>query len=136
MVYIDTNVLLDILLHRNGNIYAADALIEATNRNQELAVSATAFTDICYILRKNLKDSKKVLNLATELSKIVVFLPTTDKEIQFSLTAGWEDIEDSIVYATAKEAKCIAIITNNIMDFKKSEIPVYTPEEYVRDTNI
>jgi predicted nucleic acid-binding protein len=41
------------------------------------------------------------------------------------------DYEDRLQYYAALNAKCDMIITENIGDFFFSEIPVYTPKDYI-----
>lgn len=43
-----------------------------------------------------------------------------------------KDFEDAIQYETAVEGKCECIITRNKKDFYFSQIPVFTPEEFIK----
>ena len=42
------------------------------------------------------------------------------------------DFEDAIQYEIAKENQQEIIITRNTKDFRKSDVPVFTPEEYLK----
>ena len=47
------------------------------------------------------------------------------------LNTGFKDYEDSVLYTAGVNAGANAIITRNVKDFTGSELPVYTPEEYL-----
>ena len=71
-VLIDTNIILDVMLKRqpfyeNG----AKILKLSTNENMQEFVSASAITDIYYIVYKNLKNKEMVRELLCKLLKIV-----------------------------------------------------------------
>jgi predicted nucleic acid-binding protein len=54
-----------------------------------------------------------------------------DKIIDLSLDSEFEDFEDAIQYFTAIENGLDLIVTRNLKDFKKSEIPVLTAKDYL-----
>lgn len=56
-----------------------------------------------------------------------VLLNRTD----FLSNSGWKDFEDSVQYSVAKKANCKCIVTRNKKDYKFSDIPVYTPTEFI-----
>jgi hypothetical protein len=51
------------------------------------------------------------------------------------LFSGFRDFEDALQYHCALAANCDIIVTRNVKDFKKAEIPVITPDEYLRILN-
>ena len=55
----------------------------------------------------------------------------TDTVIDMSLSSAFSDFKDGIQYFSALKADCTAIITRNAKDFKKSEIPVLSPDEFL-----
>jgi hypothetical protein len=62
----------------------------------------------------------------------VKILPCNEKIIELGLNSDFNDFEDAVQYFTAIQNKLNAIITRNTKDFKKSEIPVLTAEEYIK----
>ena len=44
---------------------------------------------------------------------------------------AWNDYEDGLQYLCAMNSKSDIIITRNKKDFKLSNIPVYTPQEFL-----
>ncbi|WP_394349362.1 PIN domain-containing protein [Phaeodactylibacter luteus] len=98
----------------------------------ELHVSAVSINNIYYIVRKYL-DHKKAIQAIEELIEMVQVAGTTKIEIIQALKNGFKDFEDSIQYSTALTIDGIeAIITRNVKDYEKSEIAVFTPENYLK----
>ena len=63
---------------------------------------------------------------------LVQVLPVNDKVIQLALNSKFIDFEDAIQYFTAIEAGITVLLTRNIKDYKKAEIPVQTPGQYLQ----
>ena len=59
-------------------------------------------------------------------------LSRVGKEIDLSLVSDKKDFEDSFQYFTALSNAARAIITRNPKDFKGSDIPVMSAEEYIK----
>ena len=51
--------------------------------------------------------------------------------IEKGLNSDFPDFEDSLQYYSALRTECDIIITRNSKDFKKSQIPVMTPDEFL-----
>ena len=51
--------------------------------------------------------------------------------IEKGLNSDFSDFEDSLQYFSALRTECDIIITRNGKDFKKSQIPVMTPDEFL-----
>ena len=43
----------------------------------------------------------------------------------------WNDYEDAVQAATAERIRATAIITRNIKDYRQSQIPAFTPAEFL-----
>ena len=73
-ILVDTNVILDIFQKREpffANSY--QALRKVIESDAECLISASAATDIFYILRKALQSTQKAKNQIEQLSQIVTF---------------------------------------------------------------
>lgn len=151
-ILVDTNVIINFLEDPSSNGCANDDSIlmrNAINKKFIACISASAVTDICYILARSLRESNKTKPLGESLSnkeirekanKMVSVLFTrisiltvTEKEIKDAFTSRWKDVEDAVQYFTAKANKVDAIVTWNKKDFRESDIPVYTPTEYLAE---
>ena len=129
-VFVDTNIVLDLLQKRMGFYEEAQQLFTlADAKAVELYVSALTIANTHYILSKYLKmEARKVLS---KFKVLVEILPTNDKILSLSLTSNFPDFEDAIQYYTAVENEIGFIITRNKKDFIQSTIPILTAREYL-----
>ena len=131
-LFIDTDVIIDFLIDRKP--YSREAAIIFTLIEQKKLkgyASSLTFSNLYYVLRK-LESHKKVISKLDSLSKILIILKVEEQTIRNALASGFPDFEDSIQYYCAIESKKIdSIITRNTKDYKNSEIPVMTPEDYL-----
>ena len=78
-------------------------------------------------------DHKRAIQVIEELIEMVQVVGTTKTEIIQALKNGFKDFEDSIQYSTALTIDGIeAIITRNVKDYERSDIAVFTPENYLK----
>lgn len=47
-------------------------------------------------------------------------------------TSHFRDIEDAMQHYAAMQSECDVIITRNVKDFSQSDIPVFSPDEYLK----
>lgn len=129
---IDTNVILDVLLAREPFVSDAVQVLELSKQNPfEEAVSASAVTDIYYIVQRATKSKEKTRNLIRHLLNIVRIESTGQNEIEEAVQLDWPDFEDAVQYAVASSAKADFIITRNPDDFSNAPITVLTPRQAI-----
>ena len=132
-LFIDTDVIIDFLIDRKP--FSREAAIIFTLIEQKKLKgfsSSLTFSNLYYVLRK-IESHKKVISKLDSLSKMVGILKVEEQTIKNALASGFPDFEDSIQYFSAADSKKIdVIITRNIRDFKKSEIPVMTPGDFLK----
>lgn len=132
-VFIDTNVIIDFLADRSPfSDHAAILFQFATENKIKIYVSAISFNNTYYILRK-VTSHKKALNLLSGIEEYVGIQETNRSIIRQSIKSNFNDFEDAIQYFSAVQIGNIdIIITRNPKDFKKSELPVLSPETTVK----
>lgn len=132
-IFIDTNVIIDFLADRRPfSKYAAILFQLAKEKKIEIFVSVISFNNTYYILRK-VTSHKKALSLISEIEDYVGIQETNQKILRKAIKSGFNDFEDAIQYFSAIELGKIDIITTrDLKDFKKSEIPVLSPETTVK----
>ena len=135
-LFVDANVVLDILGERESFYTSAAKIVTLADAGRvQLVVSAMTYTTVRYVLSKFEGD-----DIAREkIRKFKVLVETTDltdKIIDKGLFSGFRDFEDALQYHCALAANCNIIVTRNVKDFKKAEIPVITPDEYLRIGNM
>jgi len=132
-VFIDTNVIIDFLADREPFSEYAAILFQLAKENKiKIFVSAVSFNNTYYILRK-VTSNKRALSLISEIEGYVGIQETNRNIIQKALKSNFKAFEDAIQYFSAVQLGDIDIITTrDIKDFKKSELPVLSPETTVK----
>jgi predicted nucleic acid-binding protein len=131
-VLIDTNVILDIFLHRELHYDNAMKINILSEKGQIRAyVSSSVITDIYYIAEKELKDRDLVIRLLKNLLKTVRVASVTEDNIYEALDLKWADFEDSVQYVAGQSIFAEYIITRNPNDFADGKIKILLPEEFL-----
>lgn len=130
-VLIDTNVVLDVLLNRDDFVQDAVTILKLPEGSVQKYVSASAITDIYYIARQEIKDKAEVKNLLKTLLQIIHVADVSEDNILTALDSDWSDFEDSVQNAVAESHNYDAVITRNKGDYKKSNLKVFSPKEFL-----
>ena len=131
---IDTNVILDYLLSREGFSEQAKQVLDLAQYSGDFEfVSSSAVTDIFYHARKELKSSFEAQDRILELIKFISIMTVTEQDIRAALKLRWKDFEDAVQYAVAMSNGVDAIITRNVKDFERQDVPVMTPGEFLNN---
>lgn len=135
-LFLDTNIVIDLLGERASFYESAAKIATLADKGKvQIIVSALTYSTVYYILsryEKNevVKEKMRKLKVITETSDL------TDKIIDQGLSSKFEDFEDALQYYCAIKTECNLLITRNGKDFKTSEIPVLTPDEYLNSRKI
>jgi len=130
-VFVDTNVLLDVLAHREP-FYDASAQVWSLAELGEVTayISAISFNNVYYIVRK--VEDKATADRAMRLLRDVFDSVAPDsKVINQAIDSQFGDFEDAVQFHSATRAKAQFLITRNPRDFPRSKLPVVTPEEFL-----
>ena len=131
-VLIDTDVLLDFYLDRKP--FSEDSLqllLKCEQKQFRAFITPVIVANTYYILRRHATHLYVVERLQILLDTISV-LAMDQKQVLTALESKFTDFEDALQYFSAVNSNKIdAIITRNIKDFKKSALPVFTPQEYL-----
>ena len=130
-VFVDTDVVLDLLLERAPFfLHSAELFSLAHRRVVAIHLSAVTFSTLYYFLRKYKGAAHARLKL-TGLRSIVTVLPTDAMIVDQAIASRFADLEDAIQYYTALGADMDVLVTRNTGDFKQAELPVNTPEGFL-----
>ena len=130
-VFIDTNIVLDLLLQRRNFLINAEKIFSLAYKGKiVLYFSALSFGTVTYFLEQKFNKEQTKYKLK-EFAKIVKILPFDKHIIEKSLYSNFKDIEDGYQYFTAKENGIPIIVTRNVKDFLVDDISVVTPEEFL-----
>ncbi len=132
-IFIDTNVILDFLADRAPFSEHAAILFQLANEGKiELYISAISINNTYYILRK-VASHKIAIQLISDLEELVGLQETTRGIIRKALKSNFSDFEDAIQYFSAVQLGNVDIITTrDLKGFKKSDLPVLSPETTVK----
>ena len=131
-VLIDINVILDILQKREP--FFTDsyrALRRGLENDAECLISASAATDIFYVLRKSLGSAQQAKEHIDQLAQVVSFADVQGMDIHTALMRAMPDFEDAVVDAVAERSGASYILTRNIKDFTGSVVPAILPADFL-----
>lgn len=130
-LFIDTNVVLDVLAQREpwfGDSARLLAHIEQGGASGHIA--AHTLTTLHYLLVRHLGQQKTAAVLI-ELTTLLRVEPVDHQVLQQALALGWRDFEDAVQAVTAAQCQADYLVTRNPRDFKQSLVPVITPSEFL-----
>ena len=129
-VFLDTNILMDIVENREKREYA-ETIIELGKIGViQLFASYLSYANMGYILRHRTQEER--YRLIQSVRKIATVLPCDAKQLDNTLAHPVKDYEDMLQYQCALAAGCDVVVTNNKRDFYEfCELPYMTAEEYL-----
>lgn len=130
-VFVDCNVILDLLLERKPFFEPAASLFSIIQEGKlEACVSPLIFSNLFYILRKDLSAVGARTGLK-KLRALMQVLPANERILDLALTSSSSDFEDAIHYYFALEHGLDAIVTRDPQGYKGSQLPVLSAEACV-----
>lgn len=131
-VFIDTDIILDLLLQREPFFEPALLLFSAIEAKRVKAhVSALIIWNIYYLVEKHASRKQARQNVA-RLRMLLSIIPVDEKIIDSALQSDFKDFEDAIQYYAARSRGIETIITRNTKDYRSGDIAVVTATEFVR----
>jgi predicted nucleic acid-binding protein len=130
-IFLDTNVLLDVLLERHPHYLASASLWTlCEQRRVEGQVAVISFNNAHCILRK-LKGRGAAERGVELLRDIFVPIALDLQVLNQAIGARMNDFEDAIQYYSAVRGGAECIVTRNVGHFPKDGVRVMTPGEYL-----
>ncbi len=129
-IFLDTNVILDFLMVREGELIEIEQILNLTSRGLlDSFISESVICNSIYILEKEKKDTLKMLRSLCTILKIIPF----HINVLHASVELFGDLEDGILFFLAREHQIDFFITRNIRDFKNapSSLPVLTPKQFI-----
>ncbi len=132
-ILIDSDVLLDFFFNRIP--YADDSalIISLCEENRAHGfLTPVICSNLYYLLRKTASHAKVIQKL-TQLLSILDVIQMNKEVVLEALNSEFKDFEDALQhFAAVKHTHVDIIVTRNVKDYKKSEIPVLTPNNYIK----
>lgn len=83
-------------------------------------------------IRKTKREVKRdAIAQANKLFSFLHILPVTENDIKKAFSLGWDDGEDALQYVVAKSNGVDIIITNNVSDYKLSDVLVMNAKDFL-----
>jgi len=133
-VLIDTNVVLDWLMHREPFCFEAKRVLQSCLMGEIKGyLSAHSITDMFYVLRKDMEVAKRKQVLLL-LCRYFIIVPE-DADMLSEVLENDEclDLEDGLQMQCAWNERVDYIITRNIKDFSTSLVPAVLPKIFIEN---
>lgn len=129
-VFIDTNVLIDLLADRKPfSKQAVEIFSRAEGGKIRLFVSSHSIATTHYLLKKHLNE-KSLRTVLNDLLDYVSVIPIDMDLLKKGLRSKHSDFEDALQVVCASSVERLdGLVTRNVRDFKGAEVPVMTPAE-------
>jgi predicted nucleic acid-binding protein len=129
-VFIDTDIILDLLLQRKGFFAEASRLFASIEKGEIHGFASPLILANIYYILKKLLGAKSAKESILRLKMLLKILTIDEKIIELALSSAFNDFEDAIQYYSAVENNLDCLVTRNKRDYKASYIPIYTPKEF------
>ena len=130
-IFLDTNILLDVLLERHPYCLSAQHVWSLAERKKvRAAVSATSLNNIFFIV-KRLSSQQKAYQAIRTIFELFKILDVKSQTISEALRLQPPDFEDAIQYCCALAFRSQVILTRDPAGFSGSEIPVMDCDQYL-----
>ncbi len=133
-IYVDTNVFLDFVFHRDPFYEDAKRVLALANDDdKEVYISALTLVNGVYLSRKYKYAEDEMRSTYLQLVRFIHVVDLTKENVVGSLTRGWRDYEDCTQHQCALDIDADCIVTRNVKDYRLSSIPVYEAHDYLRE---
>lgn len=131
-VLVDTNVIIDVLTSREPwNESAEKIFLMSANHILDMYITASSATDIYYLVRKYLHNTKHAKQIIEKLYSLTGILGVTGEDCINALASPVNDYEDAVVDRVAENAKMDYIITRNIKDYQHGAVKSILPDDFI-----
>ena len=131
-IALDTNVFIHIFNGQEKSEICYAAIASALRNNDSCWLSASAVTDIYYLVRKKLGREQAVSAISAILGMARVF-DVNERDVRTALGSAMNDFEDAVFVSAAKRNGADLILTYNERDFAKAGLPSVTPDKYLEE---
>jgi predicted nucleic acid-binding protein len=130
-VFVDSDVILDVALARQPFVDASRVVLSLLENGKAVGfASSNSITNIYNVLRKAGGDFK-AREFIQQLLKYLTAIPIVHADLLNALKSDFSDFEDGVQNYAAQSHQCDCIVTRNVEDYKKSELDVYLPMQFL-----
>lgn len=132
-ILLDLNVMLDVLLERAPHVIDSAPLVHRVAKGEFEGMLSGASIDTMAYLMWDVHSTTRINGIIRFVRLKFDIAPITQSIIDQALAAGWDDLENAIVYYSGIAAGCTTLVTRNVKDFRKGKeanIRVCTPRDF------
>ena len=131
-VFLDTNILIDILTKRIPFYHDSFDCYKSLIINKcKIAVSTVTVADIMYITRKHFSDSAQQRTEVLNFLKTMRIVNTKKSDLKYAFYSSFSDFEDALQAHCSKRIHAKYIITRNVKHYQLSPVKAVTPTEFM-----
>lgn len=124
---IDINVILDVALERAPFAKDAARLLVSVDRGRAKGYVAThTVTTLFYVVAKN-RGADAATRVVSNMLRVLDVVPADRADLRDAISLGWKDFEDAVQAVCASKINADFIVTRDLSDFKKSQVPAVDP---------
>ncbi|MCL5679861.1 MAG: PIN domain-containing protein [Candidatus Marsarchaeota archaeon] len=128
MIFLDINVLVDVLSAREGYEASAEIIESIKEGKEKGCISALTIPITWYVLGERRESIEEIRTL----TKYFTIVPLSLRILNNAFESKMRDFEDSIQLNSALKGKSEFLITRNKKDFEHyNKIIILTPEEFL-----
>ncbi len=131
-IFLDTNILLDIVEQRPAWFAASQHMLERCDAHSfELFVAPHGVATVFYIVRRKIggPDARRLIH---DLLGWATVAPCGDAECRRALALGIADYEDALQAACAEGCRAERLVTRDVAGFAASPVPAVTPDDFLQ----
>jgi predicted nucleic acid-binding protein len=126
-LFLDLNVILDVILDRHPGVEAAAALWAAIEDGQGRGlIPAHGITTIFYLIEKA-RGGAFARKGVERLISVFGVAPVNEDVVRRALLFAWPDFEDAVCAAAAEASGCETIVTRDPTGYPDAPLPVVDP---------
>ncbi len=130
-LFVDTNILLDVIAKRKPFYKAAALVWGMAERHQvEASISTISINNVYYIVRKSAGKQKADAALVL-LRDIFDFVAPDRQIVNQAIDSSMDDFEDAVQFYSAIRIQADYLVTRNAKHFPTGDIPVMAPDEFL-----
>lgn len=130
-IFLDTNIVLDVLLNRPGlAAESAAVILQCEKKGDFMFIAWHGLATVYYLLRRGRTEAQAM----AEVDKLLAWARVADAgdaNARAARKLGFSDFEDALQAVSAAACAADCIITRNAADFAKSQVAVLTPAAFI-----
>ena len=130
-IYIDTNIYLNAILNRDQGI-SKEIFSFLAGADVALYLNDISIVNIHYIIKKSF-DREGIVEELRTIQRENSLVSVSEEIIENALDSRFKDFEDAIQYFCAKKIDAELIITDNVRDFKYSDIRIISAKDFYKE---